>query len=166
MTQWHCLRAAVMAIQQKENLHFLYNKINKLQPMAFKLFSSPILTTTVVVVVIILWNRNFSLKFLLKKFQNMAMTRRMSKVRNIIWEIISLPISCHCQTVYTVFRQAFLLIQYSFICKQYFFCSDREYQYFLKQIVNKTADCFNNIVLENHIFDLMSDLGFKPWPYV
>ena len=30
----------------------------------------------------------------------------------------------------TVFRQAFLLIQYSFICKQYFFCSDREYQYF------------------------------------
>ena len=31
---------------------------------------------------------------------------------------------------YTVFRQAFLLIQYSFICKQYFFCSDREYQYF------------------------------------
>ena len=32
--------------------------------------------------------------------------------------------------IYTVFRQAFLLIQYSFICKQYFFCSDREYQYF------------------------------------
>ena len=31
----------------------------------------------------------------------------------------------------TVFRQAFLLIQYSFICKQYFFCSDREYQYFV-----------------------------------
>ena len=31
---------------------------------------------------------------------------------------------------YTVFRQAFLLIQYSFICKQYFFCSDGEYQYF------------------------------------
>ena len=30
----------------------------------------------------------------------------------------------------TVFRQAFLLIQYSFNCKQYFFCSDREYQYF------------------------------------
>ena len=29
-----------------------------------------------------------------------------------------------------VFRQAFLLIQYSFICKQYFFCSYREYQYF------------------------------------
>ena len=39
---------------------------------------------------------------------------------------------------YTVFRQAFLLIQYSFICKQYFFCSDREYQY-------QSADCFNNI---------------------
>ena len=31
---------------------------------------------------------------------------------------------------YTIFRQAFLLIQYSFISKQYFFCSDREYQYF------------------------------------
>ena len=31
----------------------------------------------------------------------------------------------------TVFRQAFLLIQYSFICKQHFFCSDREYQHFL-----------------------------------
>ena len=30
----------------------------------------------------------------------------------------------------TVFRQVFLLIQYSFMCKQYFFCSDREYQYF------------------------------------
>ena len=30
----------------------------------------------------------------------------------------------------TVFRQAFLLIQYSFICTKYFFCSDREYQYF------------------------------------
>ena len=30
----------------------------------------------------------------------------------------------------TVFRQAFLLIQYSFIFKQYVFCSDREYQYF------------------------------------
>ena len=43
----------------------------------------------------------------------------------------------------TVFRQAFLLIQYSFICKQYYFCSNREYQY----IFNKTADCFNNIVL-------------------
>ena len=47
----------------------------------------------------------------------------------------------------SVFRHAFLLIQYSFICKQYFFCSDREYQYFFWQIVNKTADCFNNIVL-------------------
>ena len=47
----------------------------------------------------------------------------------------------------TVFRQAFLLIQYSFICKQYFFCSDREYQYFFWQMANKTADCFNNIVL-------------------
>ena len=34
------------------------------------------------------------------------------------------------KTFNTVFRQAFLLIQYSFICKQYFFCSDREYQYF------------------------------------
>ena len=31
---------------------------------------------------------------------------------------------------YTVFRQAFLLMQYSFICEQYLFCSDREYQYF------------------------------------
>ena len=38
---------------------------------------------------------------------------------------------------YTIFRQAFLLIQYSFICKQYFFCSDREYQYFLWQMVHK-----------------------------
>ena len=46
---------------------------------------------------------------------------------------------------YTVFRQAFLLIQYSFVCKQYFFCSDREYQYFFWQMLNKTADCFNNI---------------------
>ena len=42
--------------------------------------------------------------------------------------------------LYTVFRQAFLLIQYSFICKQYFF----------GQMVNKTADCFNNIFLENN----------------
>ena len=44
----------------------------------------------------------------------------------------------------TVFRQAFLLIQYSFICKQYFFCSDREYQYFFdrwwtKQLIVSTT---------------------------
>ena len=56
--------------------------------------------------------------------------------------------SVETYNVYTVIRQAFLLIQYSFIYKQYFFCSDREYQYFFWQMVNnKTADCFNNIVL-------------------
>ena len=54
----------------------------------------------------------------------------------------------YCKKTYTVFRQAFLLIQYSFICKQYFSCSDREYQYFFGQMVNKTAaDGFNNIAL-------------------
>ena len=49
---------------------------------------------------------------------------------------------------YTVFRQALLLIQYSFIFKQYFFCSDREYQYFFDRwqtkqlIVSTTLFCF------------------------
>ena len=37
---------------------------------------------------------------------------------------------CKSKRCNTVIRQAFLLIQYSFICKQYFFCSDREHQYF------------------------------------
>ena len=49
------------------------------------------------------------------------------------WEI--LIVSTKKQTnivikINIVFRHEFLLIQYSFICKQYFFCSDREYQYF------------------------------------
>ena len=46
-----------------------------------------------------------------------------------------------------MFKQAFLLSQYSFICEQYFKCSDIQYtQYFFWWLVNKTADCFNNIV--------------------
>ena len=47
----------------------------------------------------------------------------------------------------TVFRQAFLLIQYSFICKQYFFLFRQRISIFFWQMLNKTADCFNNIVL-------------------
>ena len=38
----------------------------------------------------------------------------------------------------TLFRQAFLLSEYSFICKQY--------AIYFWQLVNETADCFNNIV--------------------
>ena len=39
--------------------------------------------------------------------------------------------SSSARNSYTVFRQAFLLIQYSFICRQYFFCSDRNINIFL-----------------------------------
>ena len=45
---------------------------------------------------------------------------------------------------YTMFRQAILLSQYSFICVQYFNCSD--IRNIFRQLVNKTADCFKNIV--------------------
>ena len=46
----------------------------------------------------------------------------------------------------TVFRQAFLLIQYSFFGKQYFFLFRQRVSIFFWQMVNKTADCFNNIL--------------------
>ena len=46
----------------------------------------------------------------------------------------------------TIFSHSFLLCQYSFICVQYFTCSDTYAQYFFWQLLNKKADCFNNIV--------------------
>ena len=78
--------------------------------------------------------------------RSLSKTRRVNKNchQKVSHENLSFGIDFK---LYAVFRQAFLLIQYSFICKQYFFCSDREYQYFFWQMVNKTADCFNNIVL-------------------
>ena len=46
-----------------------------------------------------------------------------------------------------MFRQAFLLSQYSFICVQYFKWSGRIiYAIFFWQLINKRVDCFNNIV--------------------
>ena len=50
--------------------------------------------------------------------------------------------------IITMFRYAFLLSQYSFICGQYFKCSDAQYtQYFFWQLLNKAADCFNQLLL-------------------
>ena len=47
----------------------------------------------------------------------------------------------------TMFRQAFLLSQYSFICEQYVKCSEmtKYTQYFLTS-GKQTANCFNNIL--------------------
>ena len=56
-----------------------------------------------------------------------------------------------------MFIQAFLLIYYySFIYVQYFRCSDISYRNIFWQLVNKTADCFKNI-----IFILLAKISSK-----
>ena len=61
--------------------------------------------------------------------------------------------------MHTMFGQAFLLSQYSFICIQYFKYSNTWYAWyaiFFWQLVNRTADCFNN-----NRFIWVVKIGFK-----